>query len=121
MASVSFSRLPNCEHAAGRQHHLCNPHGHITVSNPTFLFLVFGNRLKFFPQGRGGGSVPEGLCSGLEEQEEQEQGGCSLKPIRNSTFPKINMSNLFSFQGQKFGQKRRGGGHHGHGGKRGRR
>ena len=29
--NVLVSRLPNCEHTAGRQHHLCSPHGHITT------------------------------------------------------------------------------------------
>ena len=39
MASVSFSRLPNCEHAAGRQHHLQPTWAHHCLPNPTFILL----------------------------------------------------------------------------------
>ena len=30
----SFSRLPNCENAAGRQLNLCSPHGHRSTLSP---------------------------------------------------------------------------------------
>ena len=67
--------------------------------------------LVIYPKGGGRGSVPERLGPGFEEQKEQKQGGSSCFKLLSECNTRLFLQ----------GQKRRGGGHHGHGGKRGRR
>ena len=80
--------------------------------------LPFSSFLNSFHKGEEEDQFLKDSAQDLKNRRNKNKVGLLSNPFH---FSRDYLSTLFSFQGQKFGQKRRGGGHHGHGGKRGRR